>query len=229
MRSKGPVRVQRQRGLSLLVVMIVLALGSLLALGSARTIWLNERLVSSLSDQQRAVAAAESLLRDAESDIRGERADGSPCSTQPGDTGCRGALADRRPFFPTEVHERDTLASLIGPGGDCQDGICLPVSTTGLNPQAMATRLVEEAASGASTSRAARYGQFTGASTSQALLSGQEARAWYWVEVFPAAADPGADVHPFVFRINAYVQGHQAGTRVLLQSLFIPNPPSVKP
>jgi type IV pilus assembly protein PilX len=212
---------------ALLVVMVVLALGSLLALGAARTSWLNEHLVSSLSDQQRAQAAAEALIQDAQDDIRGQRADGSACSTAPTDAGCRGPRAENRPFFPTVVGELPELAARIGPGQDCRDGICLPDSVTRLTPQSMATRLVQEAAPGGPQTLGARYGQFTGARSSQPLLSGAPARAWYWVEVFQMDSLTG-NPSLFVYRINAYVQGHKPGTRVMLRSVYRP-PPSPSP
>jgi type IV pilus assembly protein PilX len=227
MSSRTRSLVAQQHGMALLVVMVVLALGSLLALGAARTSWLNEHLVSSLSDQQRAQAAAEALIQDAQDDIRGQRADGSVCSSAPTDAGCRGARAENRPFFPTVADDLTDLAARIGPGQDCRDGICLSDLVSRLNPQVMATRLIQEAATGAAQALGARYGQFTGARSSQPLLQSPSARAWYWVEVFQM--DNVTENQPlFVYRINAYVQGHRPGTRVMLRSLYWP-PPSPSP
>lgn len=223
--------VRAQTGLSLLVVMVVLALGSLLALGAARTGWLNEKLVSTQSDHERTLAAAHALLKDAENDIRGQGADGAPCSTDPAHAGCRGARTDKRPFFPTDVADLADLAARIGTGEMCRQGICLPTSVNSVNPQAFATELVAEAAATATGSRGARYGQFTGTTTRNPLLGGANATAWYWVEVFHYGLDspipdwraPRPDAaRPFVYRINAYVQGHKAGTRVWLRSLLVP-------
>jgi type IV pilus assembly protein PilX len=232
MSARASAGAPQQRGMALLVVMVVLALGSWLALGSARTAWLNENLVSSQSDQQRATAAAHALLKDAQDDIQGLRADGTPCSSAPTDAGCRGQRGDNRPFFPTHEEHLPELIARIGSAHACRYGICLPTSVTSLQPQALASRLLQDAAAGAPTTLVASYGQYTGTTPSQPLLNGASARAWYWVEVFrlDSAADASvltaADPRPpFVYRINAYVQGHKTGTRVLLRSLFVPKAP----
>jgi type IV pilus assembly protein PilX len=220
--------------MSLVVVMVVLALGSLLALGSARTVWLNERLVGTQSDHGRAQLAAEALLRDAQDDIQGLRADGTRCSDAPGQAGCRGALADNRPFFPTAESDVVALASRIGER-DCHQGICLPASVTRLDAQTFAAARVLETSTGVPSDRAATYGQFTGTTTRHPLLSGPSAQAWYWVEVFrydlwgqtapPDGQSPVPQAsRPFVHRINAYVQGHKPGTRVWLRTLFVAPP-----
>lgn len=223
-----------QKGISLVMVMVVLTLASLLVVGSARLDLLNERLVSNQSDHGRAWAAAEALLRDAENDIQGTRADGTPCSTEPSERGCRGALAANHPFFPTSPDDLALLANRIGDGQVCRAGICLPRTLTSLNPQAFAALLVQETATPtASVARGAVYGQYTGTTTRHPLLSGPSARAWYWVEVFQYEMDnpvvtpgwnpPVPDAsHPFVYRINAYAQGHRSGTRVWLRALFVP-------
>jgi Tfp pilus assembly protein PilX len=229
MSARASAGAPQQRGMALLVVMVVLALGSWLALGSARTAWLNEHLVSSQSDQQRATAAAHALLKDAQDDIQGLRADRTPCSTAPTDAGCRGPRSDNHPFFPSTQEELPELAARIGSAHACRYGICLPTSVTSLHPPTLASRLLQDAATSAPTTLAATYGQYTGTTPSQPLLSGASARAWYWVEVFRLDSTPdGAalenpDSHaPFVYRINAYVQGHKTGTRVLVRALFVP-------
>lgn len=230
-----PGGMQRQRGTSLLVVMVALVLGSLLVVSSARVAWLNEKLVGNQSDHQRAIAAAEALLRDAESDIRGERFDGTPCSSDPKEAGCRGAYADGRPFFPVKPEDLETLSDRIAPNKACRQGICRPPSTGSINPKDFVVGLIQAPAAASSDAAAASYGQFTGAAASAAnpLLTGPSAKAWYWVEVFhydlasplaqPSENLPQPDAkHPFVYRINAYVQGHQAGTQTWLRSVFIP-------
>ncbi len=71
---------RRQRGISLLVVMIVVLLSSLLALWAFRTSLVNEAIVGNDADYQRAFEAAQAMVQDAELDIRGERPDGSSCT-----------------------------------------------------------------------------------------------------------------------------------------------------
>lgn len=51
-----------QQGIALIVVMVMLLLATIVVLGSARLGWLNERMVGSESDHQRAFAAAEALI-----------------------------------------------------------------------------------------------------------------------------------------------------------------------
>jgi len=229
------VRIRaRQRGISLIVVMVMLLLGSLVMLSSTRLGTLHEALVGSESDTQRAFAAAEALLRDAELDILGKRVDGQPCNTDPtAAVGCR-SLAG--PFFPEGDDDLDTLAASVLPsaGGfrSCRRGICLPDTVDSLDATAWTDDLAMQAVG-------ATYGQFTAttpAAASNPLLTSAPARAWYWVEVFRyadasgilnphgARLTPDMDRHPYVYRITAFVQGTKPGTRVRLRSVLVPYP-----
>jgi type IV pilus assembly protein PilX len=221
----------RQRGISLIVVMIMLLLSSLVLLGSTRVGTLNETLVGSESDTQRAFAAAEALIRDAELDILGIRGDGTPCSNDPtAAVGCR-SLAG--PFFPESDNDLDALATSVSTADafrSCRRGICLPATVDSLGATAWTDDLEDMQAVGTT------YGQFTATlptDASNPLLTSVPARAWYWIEVFRYAdilgngdgrVTPDAVRHPFVYRINAYVQGTKPGTRVQLRSVFVPYP-----
>lgn len=230
------VRIRaRQRGISLIVVMVMLLLSSLVMVSSTRLGTLHEALVGSESDTQRAFAAAEALIRDAELDILGQRGDGQPCNADPtAAVGCR-SLAG--PFFPEGDDDLDTLAASVLPttGGfrNCRQGICLPATVDHLDASAWTTDLASMQAVGAT------YGQFTGtvtAAASNPLLTKTPVRAWYWVEVFrysdvggilaPTGSRLSPDMvrHPFVYRITAYVQGNKPGTRVQLRSVLVPYP-----
>lgn len=227
----------REQGIALIVVMVVLLLGTILVLGATRTNWLNETLVSNESDYQRALAAAEALVLDAESDIRGILPGGGNCP------GCRGngaAPTAGQPYFPFDFDDLDRTIASIGtlpiPASGalpCRLGICVPVGEAGLgnawwdNP----TRLVDM------TARGATYGQHTGTDplgTGNALLINTAARgAWYWVEIFQSAPaqtsprgmpTPDPLKQPFFFRITAVVQGQKPGTRVVLRTIFVPRP-----
>jgi len=116
----------RQQGIALIVVMVMLLLATIVVLGSTRLGWLSERMVGSESDHQRAFAAAEALIRDAERDIRGLQADGiTPCQKDPSFVGCRPS-ATAAPFFPQSLSDLDLLrerlkANTIG----CLRGICI--------------------------------------------------------------------------------------------------------
>lgn len=242
-----PAGSARQQGIALIVVMVILLLASIVVLSSTRLGWLNERMVGSESDHQRAFAAAEALIRDAERDIKGTQADGTtPCQAEPSFVGCRHFSAGA-PFFPQEIADLDLLqARLEARKAVCLRGICLPANTTKLGQEQWTTQLAAMTAGTGDAAVPARYGEFTGlnpASTGNALLQWSRpgvtpavaARGWYWVEVFlyteaaGLVAESGHDLapdptQPFVYRITAYVQGMKPGTRVWLRSVYVPRP-----
>lgn len=244
----SPTRHARQQGIALIAVMVMLLLATIVVLSSTRLGWLNERMVGTESDHQRAFAAAEALIRDAERDIKGVQADATtPCQADPAFIGCRNFAAGA-PFFPQDVADLDLLkARLKASTIDCLRGICLPDTTTTLGRERWTTKLTAMTAGNGDSAVPARYGEFTGidpASAGNALLQWSRpgvtpavaARAWYWVEVFlyseaagMAAASghvlaPDMHSHPFVYRITAYVQGMKPGTRVWLRSVYVPRP-----
>lgn len=225
-RHLPPLRAEQ--GIALVVVMVMLLLTTLVLLASNRVGWLNEKLVGSASDHERAFAAAEALIRDAELDISGRQFDGTPCPANAATQfGCRDLGA---PHFPQQDEDLDTLLTLVRDGvNNCLQGICLPDSTRVLEDNHAWTRQLA-----AMQTVGASYGQFTGATPEAAgnplLTAG---RAWYWVEVFrysktfsstgTAFSTPvPVDQHPFVYRITAHVQGTKPGTRVRLRSTFVP-------
>jgi type IV pilus assembly protein PilX len=238
----------RQQGAALIIVMVMLLLATIVVLSSTRLGWLNERMVGSESDQQRAFAAAEALIRDAERDIQGLRTDSSPsCQSGPGFVGCRNFGAGA-PFFPEKLADLDLLqARLPTDTPACRRGICLPATTETLGREQWTTKLSVMTAGTGDAAVPARYGEFTGvdpAATGNALLQWSRpgvtptvaARAWYWVEVFfytqamgiPESSGhdlaPDTFNHPFVYRITAHVQGMKPGTQVWLRSVFVPRP-----
>lgn len=240
MKIRQSVNSRRQRGVSLIVVMVMLLLGTIVVLSSTRIGWLNEKLVGSESDYQRAFAAAEALLRDAERDIKGLQIDNvTPCRATANFVGCRDFGANR-PFFPQDDDDLDLLATRVSTGANsCLQGICLPATVTTLGTATWGTSaaLATMTAGTGTAAIAATYGLYTGASPAAAgnpLLS-TPGNAWYWVEVFrytdAAGLITAADTvpipdkkHPFVYRITAYVQGLKPGTRVWLRSVFVPFP-----
>ena len=222
----------RQRGLSLITVLAVLLLTLVTVLDTFRTAQLNEILQGNSSDQLRAYTAAESLIRDAEIDIR-ER--------QPGGTGTN-------PWFPrtnaqfAEVRQLVHTASNSDPR--CLQGICFPDSVSTLEPQTLDTLRPQGACYGQYTQQSLRHqGQAIG--HANPVLRAQfdntnrctNAQAWYWIEAFRYA--DGASSQPqieaalrpdpavmVVYRITALALGMKAGTRVVLQSVFVPYPAS---
>lgn len=229
-----------QRGVALVIVLIVLTLCGIAALSSTHLGWLNEKLVGAESDRQRAQAAAEALIRDAENDIKGWRTGASqPCPQPAAFAGCRDFDAGH-PFFPQDAAELELLQARLPPGPPgCLRGICLPAATDTMSLEDMSTHFTAMTAGEGVTSVAARYGEFTGLDAESAgnpLLRWSEVpRAWYWVEVFwydiagdivassPHGLTPDQR-HPFVYRITAHVQGMKPGTRVWLRSVYVPRP-----
>jgi type IV pilus assembly protein PilX len=233
-------RPSAQRGVALLVVMAALLLTSIALLGSLQVGWLAERRLGSESDTQRAFAAAEALMRDAELDILGLRADGTRCDSTPAmQPPCRSGVGAGT-FFPQSDEDLDLLHARVLAGHRfCFQGICLPESVDSLK-DAWPDDLAAMSAGSADTAIAATYGQFTGAAPEKAgnpLLNAATPRAWYWVEVFrytqaAGIMQPAGDLpipdrrHPFVYRITAYAKGLHPGTRVHLRSVFVPYPQS---
>lgn len=222
----------RTRGIALLSVMIVLLLACLAVLTGARMGLLQEMTTGRHADQMRAHAEAQALLLDAEADILGIRADGSPCrpsATDPtrtatGHIGCRERgmeMLPAAPYFPQSLEEFDEVRALLqaGAGLPCRDGMCAPAS--------LATAASFEEA--AAQDLGARLSQFT-----RAPVAHSEGRGRYWVEMFRYQADAGGTTalhhaqpdpaRPFVYRVTAMAHGLRPGTRSVVQSLFVPYP-----
>lgn len=172
MRQRPP---SKQRGVSLIIVLIFLLLAIISVLGAFRSSFLNEKMVGNESDYNRAFAAAEALIRDAEMDIRGRRqpynfvqADGNigfPCRpTTDGSTteitskvGYENSCRLRNsvtPWFPRGNDEFDDVETIVLAGGTrCLAGICFPQNITEL--ATIETQLVSGNTVGVS------YGSFT--------------------------------------------------------------------
>ncbi|MEZ5629795.1 MAG: pilus assembly protein [Burkholderiaceae bacterium] len=197
-----PSPYQRQRGISLFIVIVFVMLSMLLALWASRTSLFNEMVVGNDADYQRAFEAAQALLQDAELDIRGENADGSPCTPNAGAPDiCRNGINEKIPLETAEVGP--LLAQLSVETTHCKNGLCTKRDgrqdfwnyTNGTTPapsniQAGEVKLEAMAQSGVG----ARYGQFTGAAVGSntapanpilADTSAANRGGWYWVEVLP--------------------------------------------
>lgn len=233
-------RAAQQRGISLLVVMVVVLLSCLLALWAFRTALVNETYVGNDADYQRAFEAAQAMLQDAELDIRGERPDGTNCvpvGDKPGVCRKGATLA----FIEDTGQLTGLLAQLAGTASGCVNAICQ--KRTGVqdfwNVQADWDRMTA-APPTVAASAAARYGDYTGAlppadskATPNPLLTERTADkgAWYWIEVMPYDDSPAGllpdrnklelNLKPFVvYRITAVAKGNKDKTRVVLQSTY---------
>lgn len=230
--------LQKQQGVSLIIVMVMMLLSLLLVLGGSRVGLLNERVSGNSTDYQRAYEAAESLLADARLDIA--------CMT--GACANRAAVTqftcDSQQFFDLQT----TLSALAPP---CADGICMDLGTASDgNP---ATSFWRDAwlpatpnwTSFTTGNRGARFGQYTGTNITAAnavnpLLVN---RSWYWIEILRYGAGSGGGrsvageqsfvgqqpIKPdvgceFVFRVTAAAQGRRSGSMAVLQSLYFFRP-----
>lgn len=247
-REPGQSIATRQRGIALFVVIVFVMLSMLLALWASRTSLFNEMVVGNDADYQRALEAAQALLQDAELDIRGEMADGSPCAGPP----CR-AYTSGAMQFPGDTNEINPLiTSLEAETRRCKDGLCTrrtgrqdfwnyATDTTPITPAADTT--LGEVPLSDLVAVGARYGQFTGAINK--TTAGQlnpiltETAAglggWYWIEImrYSDAAksanlivDSSTSQLPLnldvyvVFRITALARGRKPETTVVLQETY---------
>lgn len=223
---------ERQEGAVVVVVLVMMLLAVLTALGTSRSQWLSERIVGSESDVQRAFAAAEAVLRDAELDIRGLQADGAtPCSSMASQIGCR-TLNTGSPYFPASLSDFEFVSSMVAASGQpCVSGICTPS-----DPAIMSTAYLKaNLQTLTQPSVGATYGKFTSGVSSNAgnpLLAPANPRAWYWVEVYrfnqssllsteAAGLPQPARTSPFLYRITVHVQGLRPGTRIWLRSTLV--------
>lgn len=228
----GPAQ-RRQRGISLLIVMIVVLLSSLLALWSFRTSLVNETIVGNDADYLRAFEAAQAMIQDAEFDIRGERPDGTVCVPDAGyPLRCRtGATV----AFIEETKELGNLLVRLEAetATKCLHGICQ--KRTGAQDFWNDSTLFPKMTT---ATVGARYGQYTGAMTGNAsnpiLKTTNDTQAdegaWYWIEVMPYDTSVGGqllagrakldlNLNPnVVYRITAVANGLKPRTRAVLQS-----------
>ena len=192
----------QQRGATLIVVLLLLLLASALTLGGLRLLLIEQTIVSNEADRQRSFAAAQTLLADAQADV--------VCQS------CRATGA----YQPPTTREAFTLlqaAVSTSPLG-CAQAICAPRHTQTRNDRFW-TNVVPSSAFWAS---GATLGQYTTTQDdSGGSLAGDASRARYWIEVWMNGTDATASP-AVVYRITAVAIGLKPGTRVVLQSLFLP-------
>jgi type IV pilus assembly protein PilX len=235
----------QQRGISLLMVMLVLILVALTSLSASRSSFFNETVTSNEADYNRALSAAEALIRDAQLDILGQTAAGGPCNLAANFIGCRtsptGVPTQLAPYFPEDAAEGHALHQALTAPTYCAQGICSPpLVWPPVAPYPLLDNFwLTPATLIANQAFAATYGQFTGAApaaTGNPILTAIPRRAWYWTElvdfsvnlcVDPAYAamciDRPATNKPFIYRITAVAQGRGA-TIAVIQTFYTPYP-----
>ena len=218
-----------QQGISLFIVMVVLLLSMLLVLWSSRTALFNELLTGTDSDYQRALEAAQAMVRDAEFDIQGQKPDGSACSG----SFCRSPSIDAsqgQAFYPESANDfQDLDAALSATTPSCAAGICTANNVA-------AEFWTTTKALSAMKASGATYGRYTGALAGDVgnplLRANVDTKAWYWVEVLPydtasaITAGPAQtfapdSTRPNIYRITAVAQGLKSGTQAVVQSVFV--------
>lgn len=186
----------QQQGVALFVVIVFVMLSMLLALWGSRTSMFNELVVGNDADYQRAFEAAQTLLQDAELDIRGENADGTPCTG----TNCRDRVSGA-PKIPLEGQDVTPLLAMLNTKTtQCSYGLCAKragrqdfwnyTDSTSPAPTDLKTGEVKLKEMTKATI-GARYGDFTGATAGEngkanpilADRSADDAGGWYWIEI----------------------------------------------
>lgn len=233
---------QQQRGIALFVVIVFVMLSMLLALWASRTSLFNEMVVGNDADYQRAFEATQTLLQDAEQDIKLRNEPlGSALCTAGGDL-CRIATTDKFPL------EKETVGSNLGILSaeltGCRSGLCTKRDGkvdfwNNKNPSDGPTFVQMQAV-------AARYGQYTGAKSGDKNNPGNlilqetadDEGGWYWIEIMPyddssktsnlVIGDDSNIVKlnidaNVVYRITAMARGRKPGTLVAMQQTFAPN------
>lgn len=235
----------RQKGVALFIVIVLVLLSMLLALWASRSALFSEMIVGNDADYQRAFEAAQALLQDAELDIRGEQAKGAGCAHRPviGNTispsVCRSTSAIAQ--HPQEAKDVAPLLSDLAQRSPvpCRDGLCAkrigPQDFWNNTNRSEGATLAQMATPGIG----ARYGEFTGAiSTSKTnpILAERKTGqgGWYWIEVLPhdpnagntglivnGSAYLGLHMSPqVVYRITAIARGLKPNTLVVLQQTY---------
>ena len=233
-----------QRGISLIMVLLVLVLVALTALSASRSALFNETVTGNEADYNRAMAAAEALVRDAQIDIVGYTAVGVPCRNGLSVIGCRDTVnaipavpTAALPFFPQPGHAGDGEAlreSFDGLPIPCAQGICAPRNWPA---NALPDRFWFAGNFADYVLLGARYGQYTlanGGATGNPILNAANPQAWYWVELIPGysvfrCTTPGCPTgqNPYIYRITAVALGRRANTIGVIQTIFVPTPPSL--
>lgn len=203
------LRVPTQTGATLAVVLALLLLASAGVMLGLRLLNQSQALARDELDQQRTMAHAQALLRDAEQDLaQGQRAPSGSLN------------------WPTRLGELAALAQQLrdaSPLG-CASGLCLAESVAAWHEAQWHGLTVDDAF----WQTGARLGEFSSSGAANRPRLGR-----YWVEVLVRAppsleaslASPNTTISaaqsPFVYRITAKAFGLRPGTQVVLQSLVI--------
>ena len=192
---------RRQRGVTLIVVLILLTVVTIIGIGGARIALLGERSTRFDRDYQLAWQAAEAALMDAEYDIRGPNTHGS----------------QRLATFTQELNRIAFVPSC----GDttANRGLCDPV--VGATPIWQTVDFLDMTVN----RRVVQFGEFTGRAFDTGTIGVRpEIRPRYIVEQLvdptPGKSAGGAGGKEAIYRITAMGFGPSTDVQVMLQTSF---------
>ena len=195
-----------QRGATLVVALILLALMTVMGVFAARSAIFQEKSSANDFDRSLAMQAAEIALRDAEKVIQRLGFNGTPCTG----ANCRPAVL----YVDGLLTNNFVLNCYNGGPGD--KGLCEGDANVPATAHIAARPWVDDPTIWTDNNRTVPYGTYTGGPPAIANL-GQPPR--YLIEKFTRNYE-GVD-RP-VYRISALGYGRSANTQVLLQSVFVP-------
>lgn len=200
-RPPSPIARRPARGVSLVIVLMILVVVSVLGIGSSQVAMLGERTARHDRDTQIAFEAAEAALVDAQYDIRGPN-----------------TSANSRVATFSGLNKKDFVD---GCGDQTTNrGLCVP-STTDKPVWAQ----VDFTTTG-SSARTAAYGEYTGRAMDTGTTGIRPAQApRYVIEVLEdrssgANATIGQSEKTFLYRVTAMGFGPRTETQVVLQMEF---------
>lgn len=199
---RHPIANRRQRGVTLVIVLMLLVIVTLLGIGGARIALLGERTTRNERDYQIAWQAAEAALMDAQFDIRGPNADAAQ----------RVAL-----FTPDDI-------SKFVPGCNTSAGFRGLCSPSEGKPVWAQVDFLDDGA----TAPTVAYGTFTGRTFDSGGTGVKPARVpRYMIEVVrdltpmgSAASNTGPKASPIMYRITAMGFGPREDVQVVMQIAF---------
>lgn len=252
-RFHKPLRIRKsshpqlQKGVSLIVVLVLTLLSSLLVLGSTRVSLMNEAVMANDLDYSRTFEAAQMLLRDGELDLQNVR------NTAGGLNNKRSELLSFSKKDSDLIQNLTAAAISAGTTLPCTQGVCAHLGDATSGDPAVSfwnnpTTLTSMRAV------AAQYGQYTGVATVSASTTSdgmgyanlnpviKARQAWYWIEILPysgqsaawargCAPSPGSP--QYIYRITAVAVGRGTdlnasppayGPATVVQQVMVPNP-----